>query len=477
MVIWTEGVVREQVPLWSSLIANSMYKAVAKDFPFSFAFTKARLVFDTVHMDQEEIDKFTTLVEKWDKEDPAFLKNLAELYHREILALLEFCRIHRSEIHQNKIHSKRVCGSVSSKDFQEAIDIAFPVFAQTVPLGYCIDPYLEKKVLTLIQVEFGVEAETIFQAISIPSRKNLSMKEQEGILHAAQEPQHLPKNAELLAQQFGWVNVRHFKGQPFSPVHYLAAIQDVMARGARQELLDYEKKQEHIKREAEEAFSSIQNKEVQQAVRVLQEFIYLRTAKKDALTMFCGTLLPMLVRIGQQIGVEEPCYLTYDEILGALRGNFIDKAAIGKRKEEYNYLFEEGKLEILLEAGPLLHEGLLHKTKGMGETASTSQVQGTSAFRGIVQGPAVIVHRKDDLKNIQEGSVLISTMTSPDYTSVIRKSIAIVTDEGGVTCHAAIISREMGKPCVIGTKYATKIFKDGDLVEVDADKGIVRKIK
>src|SRR3989338_5572770 len=306
-----------------------MYKAVAKDFPFSFAFTKARLVFDTVHMDQEEIDKFTTLVEKWDKEDPAFLKNLAELYHREILALLEFCRIHRSEIHQNKIHSKRVCGSVSSKDFQEAIDIAFPVFAQTVPLGYCIDPYLEKKVLTLIQVEFGVEAETIFQAISIPSRKNLSMKEQEGILHAAQEPQHLPKNAELLAQQFGWVNVRHFKGQPFSP---------------------------------------IQNKEVQQAVSVLQEFIYLRTAKKDGLTMFCGTLLPMLVRIGQQIGVEEPCYLTYDEILGALRGNFIDKAAIEKRKEEYNYLFEEGKLEILLEAGPLLHEGLLHKTKGMGET-------------------------------------------------------------------------------------------------------------
>jgi len=53
---------------------------------------------------------------------------------------------------------------------------------------------------------------------------------------------------------------------------------------------------------------------------------------------------------------------------------------------------------------------------------------------------------------------------------------AIVTDEGGLSCHAAIVARELGVPCIVGTKIATKVFKDGDLVEVDADKGIVRKI-
>ena len=56
----------------------------------------------------------------------------------------------------------------------------------------------------------------------------------------------------------------------------------------------------------------------------------------------------------------------------------------------------------------------------------------------------------------------------------IKKAVAIVTDVGGITCHAAIVSREMKKPCVVGTKFATQVLKDGDMVEVDADKGVVR---
>lgn len=68
-------------------------------------------------------------------------------------------------------------------------------------------------------------------------------------------------------------------------------------------------------------------------------------------------------------------------------------------------------------------------------------------------------------------------MTSPWYLPAMKKATAIVTDEGGITCHAAIVSRELKKPCIIGTKIATKVLKDGDLVEVDANKGIVRIIK
>lgn len=68
-------------------------------------------------------------------------------------------------------------------------------------------------------------------------------------------------------------------------------------------------------------------------------------------------------------------------------------------------------------------------------------------------------------------------MTTPDYIQLIKKSSAIITDEGGLLCHAAIVAREFKKPCVIGTKIATKILKDGDLVEVDANKGIVKILK
>ena len=73
-----------------------------------------------------------------------------------------------------------------------------------------------------------------------------------------------------------------------------------------------------------------------------------------------------------------------------------------------------------------------------------------------------------------KGEVLVSYVTIPAFLPIIKKAIALVTDEGGITCHAAIISRELKKPCIIGTKNATKIFKNGDFVCVNANKGIVR---
>jgi pyruvate,water dikinase len=67
-------------------------------------------------------------------------------------------------------------------------------------------------------------------------------------------------------------------------------------------------------------------------------------------------------------------------------------------------------------------------------------------------------------------------MTTTNFVPVLSKVSAIVTDEGGITCHAAIVSRELNIPCIIGTRIATKAFKSGDIIEVDADNGIVRKI-
>jgi phosphohistidine swiveling domain-containing protein len=101
-------------------------------------------------------------------------------------------------------------------------------------------------------------------------------------------------------------------------------------------------------------------------------------------------------------------------------------------------------------------------------------VSGQIAFKGKVQGNARIVRKQRDMDKVKEGDILISPMTTPDFLPAMQKAAAFVTNEGGVTCHAAIVAREMKKPCVIGTKIATHIFKDGDLVEVDADNGVVR---
>lgn len=105
------------------------------------------------------------------------------------------------------------------------------------------------------------------------------------------------------------------------------------------------------------------------------------------------------------------------------------------------------------------------------------QIIGMVASRGIVSGKAVIVKGVKDLHKVKNGDILVAVTTHPDYVPAMRKAAAIVTDEGGITSHAAIVSREFGIPCIVGTKSATSILKDGDQIEVDAVAGKIELIE
>jgi len=105
---------------------------------------------------------------------------------------------------------------------------------------------------------------------------------------------------------------------------------------------------------------------------------------------------------------------------------------------------------------------------------SILEFKGFSAFKGKVKGRVRILIRKKDMNSLKDGEILVSPMTTPDFLPAMKRASAIVTDEGGIVCHAAIVARELKKPCVIGTKIATQVLRDGDLVEVDANEGIVR---
>ncbi len=106
----------------------------------------------------------------------------------------------------------------------------------------------------------------------------------------------------------------------------------------------------------------------------------------------------------------------------------------------------------------------------------TDSLKGQIACKGVVRGRARVIFDPSDPKGFQPGDILITSMTRPEFVPIMKQAGAVVTNEGGITCHAAIISRELGIPCIIGTKTATIVFKDGDMVEVDAEKGVVRII-
>lgn len=107
------------------------------------------------------------------------------------------------------------------------------------------------------------------------------------------------------------------------------------------------------------------------------------------------------------------------------------------------------------------------------ENKSGSGLIGRSASPGKYTGTICIVNNPSNI-DFKEGDILVCDMTSPEYLPLMQKAGAILTNRGGVTCHAAIIAREIKIPCIVGTEFATKVLKNGDVVEVDADNGTVR---
>ena len=111
---------------------------------------------------------------------------------------------------------------------------------------------------------------------------------------------------------------------------------------------------------------------------------------------------------------------------------------------------------------------------------NVQSIQGTVANRGKYIGQVKIVrtifsnNREEEIKKVKKGDILVAETTGPEMIAACQRAGAIITDEGGITSHAAIISRELGIPCIIGTKIASHVLKDGQRVEVDAEKGIIR---
>jgi phosphohistidine swiveling domain-containing protein len=111
------------------------------------------------------------------------------------------------------------------------------------------------------------------------------------------------------------------------------------------------------------------------------------------------------------------------------------------------------------------------------EVIKTDTLRGQPANGGKVSGKVRLLKSRENMEEVLEGEIIVSPMTTPEFLPAMKKAAAFVTDEGGLLSHAAIVARELKKPCVVGTKIATQVLKDGDFVEVDADSGIVKIIK
>jgi len=139
-----------------------------------------------------------------------------------------------------------------------------------------------------------------------------------------------------------------------------------------------------------------------------------------------------------------------------------------KKPMDIEWGIERNKLYIL-QARPITTLKKEHKKES--ELKGTVILEGLNASPGVASGPVKIVKDISELDKIQEGDILVTRMTDPDYVVSMKKAVAIVTDEGGLTSHASIVSRELGIPAVVGTEKATQVLKENEIITVDGNNG------
>jgi phosphoenolpyruvate synthase/pyruvate phosphate dikinase len=167
--------------------------------------------------------------------------------------------------------------------------------------------------------------------------------------------------------------------------------------------------------------------------------------------------------------------LCVSEIVLALRGKLDYKKHIEERKK--NFLVYYGLGEPFILEGDSVKKFIEKNSFLKRSGDNLEELKGNIAYKGLATGVVRILKTDIDNKKVKRGDVVVAPMTIPSFMPALEKAVAFVTDEGGITCHASIVAREMHKPCIIGTKIATKVLKDGDLVEVDANRGVVTIIK
>lgn len=210
-------------------------------------------------------------------------------------------------------------------------------------------------------------------------------------------------------------------------------------------------------------------------VKLLREFVFLRTYRIEMNSQSNFYLKPFLREISKRgdISIRQLTMMLSDEIRSMLLdGKVPDSVNFSDRNKSAVFWLDNAKYHYAFgtQAKAIISSQIVNPKPDN----QAVKISGTTASHGDTVRGKVRLLNKNNMNELKKGEILVTTMTSPEFVPAMHKAAAIVTDEGGVLCHAAIVAREMNIPCIISTQVATKILHNGDLVEVNTKDGYIK---
>lgn len=280
---------------------------------------------------------------------------------------------------------------------------------------------------------------------------------------------------QKLAEDYGWFHMEYIQ-EPWNEEDYKKFLWNKIMYD-KLKVKSPRKRAEETKELKGIFFKINPNSEtIKELTYALQEFSYILDDSKSVMIKGNYLSLPIFERVANKAGlpVKDLFYLTLPEIKYLLeKHKKADKNLIEERKKCRAILLKGGNIKVFHgEKAARLSKELINEE----EVEEMSEIKGTIVYPGNVKGKVKIISSIKDKDKFKNNDILVTHDGSAELTLFMKQAGAIVTNQGGMICHAAILAREMRIPCIVGTRIATKVLKDGDLVEVDADKGVVRKL-
>ncbi len=311
----------------------------------------------------------------------------------------------------------------------------------------------------------------LLQVVATPYRETKITRARIELLKLVATGQATPRRLSEYARRYAWLPVYEFIDRPLT----IADVQNQVRQmnNAMPEIRQYRHHRRENLHRYRQLLASIRTPKLRRLVQIMHSWAYLKEMRDDYRRHAYYLLIPFWHELARRTGLPfvQTNYLTADELLDILiTRRAPDRKRIAARQRRYAMSLHRGRLQVY--SGKPVDQLM----KLVAARLTGREVHGTPACPGRANGRVRVIFHRGEFKKFKSGEILVTTMTHPEFVSVMKQASAIVTDEGGMTCHAAIVARELKKPCIIGTKVATQVLHDGDRVEVDATKGIVRKL-
>lgn len=211
--------------------------------------------------------------------------------------------------------------------------------------------------------------------------------------------------------------------------------------------------------------------------RCLRQILYLKAYRMDSLYHGYYVIEPYLKEIARRFHISlNQLYMVYlGDLSRILKIQYVDVEKLNSALQYSAYLKEGRHLRFYVKNEA--HQKMKSILSVLPKQKPVRMVKGETGYPGKIKGKITYVKTAQENHKIHDGDILMAHDTNPAFLPAMKKAAAFITDIGGLTCHTAIVAREMKKPCIIGTKIATQVFKDGDIVEIDTHKQMVRKIQ